>query len=388
MSGPLAGVTDHDERAVPPDIDIDSLVARSELGPALKRWNGFVSLLPAEQSRQARPAILVNAGGNDGWYQHVHTQTAEVREIGVYFVDNVIVSGHCYAFRDGRMLADGSEPHRVARSFAQGESLPRTELIHRQRSVVLDAPVLLIAGPGYPIWGHWLVDFLPRLAVAQEILGSDLEKFIIPLPDDVPGWVEKLLLYFCDIKKSQIFKYNIRSESLYCRRISIPNYAHSNYFFHTFVRDFYLRFLPKNLYDFPRRFCVSRRRFGSITRSAVRCFEQDVYFEETAARHGYVAIEPENLSFADQISLFAHAEAVVGESGSGMHSTLFSPEATLIGQFAMPNSIQSRIAALCRQDLAYLFADLEKNDSNGARILNISDAKIDEYFEIISKLKI
>jgi hypothetical protein len=371
----------NDETILPAEIDIDSLVVHAERGEALKRWNSFIPVRPAETSASARPPGLVNAGDTAGWYNHVHCETAAVREIGVYLLDHVTVSGHSYAFREGRMLADGSEPHRVARSFAADERLPPEQLINRERRLLSDPPVLLIGGPGYLIWGHWLLDFLPRLAIAQEALGTELARYVIPLPNDVPGWVPKLLQFFCGIPPEQLFLYDRERESLFCRRICIPSFVHSNYFLHSFTKEFYHRFMPANKADFPARFCVSRRTFSASTRSTARHFEQESYFEEVAAKHGYVDIEPEKLGFADQIALFAQARSIAGQAGSGMHSALFSPAGTQIGQFAMPNSIQSRIAALCDHRLTYLFPDRDETDPDGIRVMAVAEGAIDRFFE-------
>jgi capsular polysaccharide biosynthesis protein len=65
-----------------------------------------------------------------------------------------------------------------------------------------------------------------------------------------------------------------------------------------------------------------------------------------------------------QIRLFSHASVVVGEFGSGMHNTVFSPRDTKIGVLGFNNLVQSFIAALRSQRIAYLRVDYDSDGKN------------------------
>jgi capsular polysaccharide biosynthesis protein len=84
------------------------------------------------------------------------------------------------------------------------------------------------------------------------------------------------------------------------------------------------RLLPK------RRLFLSRR---SITRESEGTYRallnEDELIEAFAAR-GYEVVEPELLSFPEQICLFAEAELVVGLGGAAMFNVIFSPPATRV----------------------------------------------------------
>jgi len=367
---------------LPPEIALTTLAPPTEPTLAVQRWGGFISARPAEHSTAAPPAILVNAGEAAAWHQHVHRQTAPVPELGAALVDHVHICGQCYVFRDGQMLADGSEPHRVARTFLADEHLPPERLILRDRRVILDAPALVIGGPGYWLWGHWLLDFLPRLAIARAALGAQIDRFAIPLPSNAPGWVADALQFFGNIAPERLFYFDLHAESVFCRRACIPSYAHRDYFLHSFLREFYQRAVPARP-DLPTRICLSRTRFNAAHPQGGHRFVQEAYFEASAERHGYSVIAPETLDFASQVALFTGAEAIIGQAGSAMHNAVFAKPGTLVGQVGMPNAHQSRIAGLCGHRLAYLFPDAPTPGDTADR-LSVNTAQIDAFFTALA----
>ena len=68
------------------------------------------------------------------------------------------------------------------------------------------------------------------------------------------------------------------------------------------------------------------------------------------------SISPEKLDWTEQVYLFSNANLVIGEFGSGLHNTIFSPSATNTIVLASPrmNWIQSGISALRNQKIAYI----------------------------------
>ncbi len=52
--------------------------------------------------------------------------------------------------------------------------------------------------------------------------------------------------------------------------------------------------------------------------------------EEFFARLGFTIVYPEDLPFGDQIATFANARVIAGFAGSGMFSTMFAPDATVL----------------------------------------------------------
>jgi capsular polysaccharide biosynthesis protein len=360
------------------DAPLDSLAAPVGPDAALNRWQGFVQTAPAMPSAAAGPLALVNAGDNAAWFGHVHGQTEQVGPLGVHVLDDVTVSGCGIAVRAEAMLGDDSEPCEAARRLAEADGLRSAEAWRRLRRVVLLDPALLAAGPGYAMWGHWLLDILPRLAVARAALGAaEFAGCVLPVPQDTPDWAGGLIGEVFGLGPERLMRYDPHREAILCRRAIVPTYAHRDYFLHPFLRDFYrgLAAGAGATEGLPRRVLVSRRAFAAAHPQASHLLAQQDAFEQAAIRHGFAAMTPENMPLARQIALFAQAEAVAGVCGSGMHNALFCPPGTAVGQVGMPNARQSRIAAACGHRLVYLLPD-----SEGEEGMSVEPALFDALF--------
>jgi hypothetical protein len=67
-----------------------------------------------------------------------------------------------------------------------------------------------------------------------------------------------------------------------------------------------------------------------------------------------------------------------------MHNAIFSGEGTIVGQFVMPNTIQSRIAGLCGHKSLYLMPDNDPKFDSGVPVsLEVSEESIDEFLAIM-----
>ena len=352
---------------LPPEIDFRSLGLPAEAGSALSRWQGFIQAAPAAASPKPGPVRLIAAVESEAWFAHVHDQTGDIPPLGAMLLDDVTLSGPGLMFRGGGMLTEASEPYRVARSLATAEGLTPERLVRRERQVQLLDPAILVAGPGHTMWGHWLLDILPRVAIARDVLGkAAFARCVIPLPDDTPDWAPALLGAAFGISPERVMRYNLHSESVLCRRAVVPTHAHRDYFFHPFLAEFYRGLVagaPARP-DLPRRMLVSRRRFAETNKRVAHTLAQVEIFEAAAAARGFVAVEPETMDIPSQIALFGQAEAVLGICGSGLHNAVFSPPGTAVGQIGMPNAHQSRIASACGHRLAYLFPKDAGSTSN------------------------
>jgi O-antigen biosynthesis protein WbqL len=78
--------------------------------------------------------------------------------------------------------------------------------------------------------------------------------------------------------------------------------------------------------------------------------------------YGFVEIFPETLAWDEQLALFAQAKFIIGDFGSALHNTVFTPAQTkVLVILAQPyNFIQSGIATLNQHQLAYISPDLQK----------------------------
>jgi len=89
-----------------------------------------------------------------------------------------------------------------------------------------------------------------------------------------------------------------------------------------------------------------------------RAMRNRAAIEALAADRGYTVVHPERLGIAEQIGLFRGARRIVGEYGSGLHNTIFSPAGSITcclrGAALHPGFLQSGLAQALDQRCGYV----------------------------------
>ena len=278
----------------------------------------------------------------------------------------------CYRLRDVCMTFDGILLH-------GGQALSSTHFNHPDYHIdnlvqnvlgggmtlparrVQDRAVML-SGPGYTVYGHWLVDILPRLWVLREC-GYDPDTLRYVIPAQVPAFVLPLLQTF-GIRTEQLIIYDERSEFIQFDELLLPtnlrrgNRLHPRF---TEARDFLMAratsvepIVPLAT-SMPKLF-VSRRD-SDPSRSLINRDR----VEQIAVDHGFVPVQPECMTNREQIALFMQARQVIGEYGSGLHNAMFSMPGAAVcairGTSAHPGFIQSGLSHVCGHHTGYVLGD-------------------------------
>lgn len=242
--------------------------------------------------------------------------------------------------------------HNVAPQFGEHET-----------SSLVD-PVLLI-NPGYPVYGHWLVDFLPKLYVLMRN-GLNFRSVKYILPKDCPKFgIEWLRLL--GVPHENIVFYDGRIGCRYTR-ILVPTLLRTNSraseLFQSaiaFICDHLGSKLDHSRVVQCERIFVSRGQWSAQGRQLIN--RGDV---ETIARDaGYTIYLPEKHSLLDQISAFNNAAACAGEYGSAMHNSIFCKQGTPIcllrSSQTDPGFLQSGIGAALGHPTGYVIGKAEAN---------------------------
>jgi hypothetical protein len=345
---------------------------------AVADWRGFATFRPGEMSK-AGPSVLVLDNKPGAWWtwRDDLLTSRRIRPLGCHFLRDIEIAGVGFPFSEGRYIREYAHTSDVGQQWLNSADMPENPRRDPPTTrVAIDSPVLLVCGPGFPVFGHWLLDFLPRVAIAKGVLGDRFAELTIVLPDDTPDFVRDMLGFFCGVSADQIRTFSRRHEVLVCSRACLPSFVHDgDYALHSFTRTFYEgfkapRYQPRNgpwpaigrflrnlRGDFRtspvnqtaararKRICLSRRTYETSTRSAWRVFETREAFERMAVARGYEIVQPERLGFAEQIQLFQSADTIIGEHGSGMHGALFAEPGTVVATFPPLNGIQLRIGA-------------------------------------------
>jgi hypothetical protein len=199
------------------------------------------------------------------------------------------------------------------------------------------------------VYGHWLLESMPKLLLLHHA-AAQLPTFSIVLPRGLPGWVTSWIELVLPGAKLEI--YDERKEYLQCETLLIPTVAmHPEHFFHPMLSS-----LLEEVFPSASTLDADRRKLY-VTRTApsrYRKLANQSQIEEIATQEGLALFAPETLPIADQIRAFASADLIVGEFGSAMHGTLFSPSHAKVLCLNWINGMQSRIAQLKRQKVGYV----------------------------------
>lgn len=359
----------------------------SRLADAWRDWSGFVELLPGENGPERNKIFELDDNPGHEWLHHFHWKppAAQVSAVGCGFVRDISLCGPSIVVYQDQFVgygvdADqdnwrGREP--AIRGY-YGDQPPHDRFI--------DRPVLVADGRAYATWGHWIVDYLPRFAIAHDLLGALFHELAIPMPDDTPLWVIDLMTSTCGVRLENILRYQPFNDRLICGRAIIPSYAYSmTYTFHRFFREFYARLRPP-VGAPSMKICVSRA--GRLVAASNRRFALRERFEQMAAERGYLVVKPETMFIADQINLFSSASIVIGEHGSGMHSAVFSGSGTVVGCIGFWNPIQLHIGyALGHQNVYLTRGCIWPTAQNDVFDLAVSEGDLERFFDRVEVLK-
>ena len=324
------------------------------LQDAFSTWQGFVELSPEEPTIGPNRIFELDDRADSEWTYDFHWKPPadRVEATGCNFVRDIELWAPSIAVHAGQLVGYGAvadfDNWRAAPAFKQGGFFDVPAPVDR----IIDRPMLIADGVTYSTWGHWIIDFLPRFAIARALLGPKFDDLTIPLPFDAPDWITDLLETTCSVRTSNIVRYRPYSERLICAHAVIPSYSYSGiHTFHSFLKQFYQRLQPANI--LPRsRLCISR---GGIAHTGSnRQFPLRARFEDLAENRGYQIVRPETLSLSDQIALFANAAVVIGEHGSAMHNSVFCAPDTIIGCIGFWNAVQLQLGYVCHHRNVYL----------------------------------
>ena len=214
--------------------------------------------------------------------------------------------------------------------------------------------IIYIEKAGNHIYGHWLVDILPRIHFLKK--SGEFEDYQWLFSDTTPDFALRLLDQLGINSDNRVF-YNANEEIVKANVLVVPSMLrwHSTFFEDT--AEFYEQFISSfslTPAKRSRKILISRQSWNKPFRRLVNFRELQSISEE----YSYEVISPEQYPLEEQLRIFASAASVVGENSSALHNTLFSPSGTptlsLQSEFNN-NTIQSGIADLKKQSMGYIY---------------------------------
>ena len=220
--------------------------------------------------------------------------------------------------RDGEVISDYHQPSGIGKYWATEDngqvSFDATRAgLGLSRVRFHDTPALVMVGNGDGSHGDWMINFPPRLALAEAagidckvLVNSTLPQQYLDMLAALGVGPERLL--FHDISEVSVFP-----------RLYVPSWPMND------------RHRPmKGCYDIYRRarrpapsgpgvrLYLSREKIGN------RLLLNETEVREAFVRRGFQVIYPEAMGFAETRDIFAGAACVAGPYGSGFRNIVFS----------------------------------------------------------------
>lgn len=235
--------------------------------------------------------------------------------------DAVVFSGEWFVGVGREVLCD---------LFLQTPSPPHSAYLVRfvagQVELVLEEPLDLSATSAFLLGGcanycHWLLDYLPRLAL--------YDRADIPLLVNMPVTsFQRQSLELLGIAESRLICLDY-PRTYRVRHLFYPSIASSSIVPPHAFRPEIVAWLRKRFRDVAgggqghRKLFISRARESDAYRRRLLNHAEVI---AVAQRMGFEIIEPQTLSFLDQIRLFSQAAVICGAHGAGLANIVFAPE--------------------------------------------------------------
>lgn len=237
---------------------------------------------------------------------------------------------------------------------------------------------LSICGPGTFVYGHWLVDFLPRLYAAA-CIGFFPRDYKIPLPAGAPGFT-RTLLKAVGVPDENIVLYDPHTELLQFDHLIVTDLLRTGNRMKPEFRDAVNFLFGAHLANLDDTTSPHRKIFLSRKGVKGRSILNSAEIEAEAEKRGFFVVEPSILPFDEQMRLFRDAQIVMGEYGSALHNSIFSRPGTMVvalrGTAGHPMFMQTGICDVLHQQLGYVFGETKAEGHSQEINMNMDDIRL------------
>ena len=360
-----------------------TVVDASALPPLTLQAPSFLQIAPSTGLTPPTPPLLLDDPAlTEEWYAPWHAaNSGETPDVGVYCLPDGLYHPRGMVMADTQTVLSAPElmPQYWRNAVEEGRIVGVDRPGGTER---VDRPVIACVTPGFLSFGHILLETLPRLWLARRVLGDAFSGCLIPLHQRFPGWAAKLLQTVAGAREEQFVRCEDNGIMLRTPMLIAPGMLHADFHWHPMASDYFdgLEAAPRP--DLPREFAIRRPRQIADAGAANRRVTDGIdEVEALFERRGLPLISPERLAFSEQVALFRQATLVVGEYGSALHGTIFSPASTRVLCLGFDSDVQTKIAAFRGQRMAYVrkAADVEKKGVRHSRFdLEVIDRALAE----------
>ncbi|WP_299820741.1 glycosyltransferase family 61 protein [uncultured Pontibacter sp.] len=182
----------------------------------------------------------------------------------------------------------------------------------------------LIGGSGENNYFHWMFDSLPRMHLLEKAgLLHKMDWFVVP-KHNLP--YQKDTLRLLGIPNTKIVEghdvHHVQADTMYASTF-VRNIEHIPMWACQYLRD---KFLPiaQKIIQPPKRIYISRQD------SDARNVTNEVQVIALLEKYGFKKVVLSDFTFAEQVSMFQSAEAIVGPHGAGLTNLVFCQKGTQV----------------------------------------------------------
>ncbi len=323
----------------------------------------FVQIMPGDRRLPGSPRFTF--GDLPGQVLASYYRYTNLHNIGIFVAHDIALAADCLLLRDQTCFQCPQLNIHPVHIETALDQVGRAGGTLRRRD--LPGQYAVITGPGYRIYGHWLIDFLPKLYLLHAA-GYVLRDLDYLIPDDTPEWALSWL-ELLGISRDRLSTYSPLTEAVFADELLLPTIVHNGARVSPVLKDAIdlahsiielahgrAKRAPSNRVFISRKYASQSRPLRNRQR-----------IEEMAAEAGFKLIHPEQLTPAEQVTQLMHVSHIVGEYGSGMHNSMFARAGTVVcalrGSDLHPGFLQSGIAEVLGQHTGYVFGTSEQDGS-------------------------
>lgn len=242
------------------------------------------------------------------------------------------------------------------------------------RRLDTQATSLEVAAPLIPRYSdnyyHWLVETVPTIRYLQAFEAKTGLDVTYLVPGDAPPWLEETL-ELLDVPDDTIER---ASSSVYrADRLVLPSFPLQNRRDFEWIVDTVL----ENANPDRDRIEAGRNVYISRSKAVERRVVNEDEVMETLSEYGFRRYHLEDLSVAENVTLFHEADVIVGAHGAGLTDLIYCDDATVIELFgSMVKDPYERLADAvgieyeaieCRPEATDLYVDTDELERTVAR---------------------
>lgn len=246
--------------------------------------------------------------------------------------------------------------------------------------------VALLSSLAGHVYYHWMFDILPRLELLRrsDLKFKEIDWFVV---NSLSKPYQQETLNLLGIAQDKIIESD-RHSHIQASELIVPSFPG------------YLDWVPEGTIKFLRETFLPQinsnrnnqnhaKIYVSRARAKNRRLVNEIEVSQLLTKSGFVTVFLEEMSFLEQVKIFANAKMIVSPHGSGLTNLVFCSPHTQVVEFFSPNYIRTDYWMISQQlDLRHYYIVGQNFSCSSLRNLMYQNALTEDIFVSIDALKL